>query len=71
MAKGTPSPLTYRLLGDVYLAVELDDEAEKSYAEAHKLAQEQGNRLVQAEAGVGLGHVAFATGKFEAALSHY
>jgi tetratricopeptide (TPR) repeat protein len=71
LAKQTPSPLTYWLLGDVYLAVVLDGKAAQSYERARRLAQAQDNRLVQAEAEVGLGHVAYAAKKFEQALSHY
>jgi len=71
LAEETPSPLVHRLLGDVYLAVVLDGEAAQSYEEARRLAQEQDNRLVQAEAEVGLGHVAYAAKEFEQALSHY
>jgi tetratricopeptide (TPR) repeat protein len=71
LAQETRSPLVHRLLGDVYLAVQLDAEATQSYEEAHKLAQTQDNRLVQAEAEVGLGHVAFAARRPEEALNHY
>ena len=71
LAEETSAPLAHRLLGDVYLDVGLDDEAAQSYRQARELAQEQGNRPVQAETEVGLGHVAFAAGRFEEALSHY
>jgi tetratricopeptide (TPR) repeat protein len=71
LVEETPSPPAHRLLGDVYLDVGLDDEAAQSYRNARELAQEQGNRRVQAEAEVGLGHVEFAAGRFEEALSHY
>jgi hypothetical protein len=71
LAGETPSPLVHRLLGDAYLAVVLDGEAAQSYEKARRLAQEQDNRLVQAEAEVGLGHVAYAAKEFEQALSHY
>jgi len=71
LAEETPSPLAHRLLGDVYLAIGLDGQAAQSYQEALRLAQEQGNRLVQAEAEVGLGQVEFARKIFELALSHF
>ncbi len=71
LAEEAPSPPAHRLLGDVYLDVGLDDEAAQSYRDACELAQEQGNRPVQAGAEVGLGHAAFAAGRFEEALSHY
>jgi hypothetical protein len=71
LVEAVPFPSAHRLLGYVYLAVGLSGEAAQSYQEAHRLAQAQGNRLVQAEAEVGLGHVAFAKKNFEQALSHY
>jgi len=71
LAEEIPSPLAHRLLGDVYLAIGLDGQAAQSYQEALRLAQEQGNRLVQAEAEVGLGQVEFARKIFELALSHF
>ena len=71
LAEGTRSPLVHRLLGDAYLAVQLDAEATQSYEEAHKLVQAQDNRLVQAEAEVGLGHVESVARRFEEALKHY
>jgi hypothetical protein len=71
LCEEAPSPLAHRLLGDAYLAVELDEKAAQSYREAGTLAREQGSRLIQAEAEVGLGHVAYAASHFEAALGHY
>lgn len=71
LVEAVPSPPVHRLLGYVYRAVELDREAERSYTEARRLAWEQRNWMVEAEAEVGLGHAAFAAGRVEEALSHY
>lgn len=71
LVKEAPSAMAHRLLGDVYLAVVLDDDAARSYEEASRLAQAQSNRLIRAEAEVGLGHVASAAEEFGDALSHY
>lgn len=71
LAKETTSPLPHRMLGDVYLTVKLDGEAAQSFETARQLAQEQDNSLVEAEAEVGQGHVAYATQDFAGALNHY
>ena len=76
VVKTMPSSLAYRLLGDAYLGVELDQEAEQCYQEAYRLAEATAtgtadSRLLQAEAGVGLGHAAYASRDYERALDHY
>ena len=64
-------PLVYRLLGTIYLTVGLDHEATQSYGQAYDLAKAQRNRLVQAEAAVGLGHIAYTSKDYETALDRY
>lgn len=71
LCEETLSPLAFRLRGDAYLAVELDEAAIESYREAVTLAQEQGSQLIEAESEVGLGHVSYATGDYDRALDHY
>jgi len=71
LAEATDSPVIHRLLADIYLAIELYDQAGQSYQVARQLAQAQNNPLVEAEAEVGLGHVAYAKQEFPPALDHY
>lgn len=71
LAQSTAAPLPYRLLGDAYLAIELYDEARQSYQKARDLAQARVDRLAQAEAHVGLGHVDYGTRDYDRALQQY
>ncbi len=71
VAEKSSSPSVHQLLGNIYLTDEMYDPAGQSYQEAHRLAQKQGNQVILAEAGVGLGHVAYADDDFETALNHY